>query len=122
MTVDASVLRNVTIRPLKNHILIQDMNFGERKTKSGLLLPGDNGVERGLRPRWGKVIAVGDKQHDVEVGDWILISHGRWTRKVNCEINGEIKEIRMVDPKDVLGKQTEEPEDNYVADSITNKF
>lgn len=119
MPVDANVVKG-TIRPIRNNILIEEMHFGFRTTKAGLILLDDDAKERGIRPRWGKVYSVGHEQHDVVKGDWILVAHGRWTRKITYDINGELKEIRMVDPKDVLGVQKEEPEDEYVADSITN--
>lgn len=122
MPVDAKVVRNAKIRPIRNNIIVEAMHFGERTTKSGLILPGDDATERGIRPRWAKVMSVGHEQKDVEPGDWILIAHGRWTRTIKYEVDGEIKEIRMVDPKDVLGKQKEEPVDEYVSDSITGKF
>lgn len=116
--VDLTLIKG-TIRAIKGSILVADMEFGERTTKDGIILLADDGKERGIRPRWGKVFAIGPEQADVEVGDWVLIEHGRWTRRVRYENNGEIKDIRMVDPKDVIGSQKEKPEDSYVADSIT---
>ena len=107
------------IRAIKKSIIVSDMEFGERITKDGLILLSDDGKERGIRPRWAKVFAIGPEQTDVEIGDWVLVEHGRWTRKVDYENDGEIKQIRMVDPKDVIGSQKDKPEDSYVADSIT---
>lgn len=120
MPIDTTVVRG-NVRPIKDRIIVEDMNFGERITKDGLILLADDGKERGIRPRWGKVMMVGPEQTDIKVGDWALVEHGRWTRKVSYEINGEIKDIRMVDPKGVIGTQIDKPEDSYVANSITGK-
>jgi len=111
-----------TIRPLKNHVLVKDMNFGERRTASGLVLMSDDATERGIRPRWAKVISVGPTQDKVKEDDWVLVEHGRWTRSWDYAIDDEIKQIRMVDPKDILGCQRTEPEDSYVSDSITGNI
>ena len=32
------------LRPIKNRVLVTDMNFSDYKTKSGLIIPGDDGV------------------------------------------------------------------------------
>jgi co-chaperonin GroES (HSP10) len=47
------------VHPLKDGIIVEDMNFGERKTRSGLILLEDDGKLQGIRPRWAKVYAVG---------------------------------------------------------------
>jgi len=119
MPVNNTIIRGKKIRPLRDHILVYDMKFGERVTKSGLILLDDDGKQRGIRPRWGKVMAVGPKQTDVEIGQWVLVAHGRWTRAIQYEIDGEIQEVRMADPNDILGVQNEEPVDDYVADTDT---
>jgi len=123
MPVNNTIIRGQKIRPIKDHVLVYEMNFGERKTKAGLILPGDDGRERGLRPRWAKVYAVGPEQKDIEPGQWVLVAHGRWTRSVKYEIDGkELVELRRADNNDILGTQWEEPEDDYVADSQTAIF
>jgi hypothetical protein len=56
----------------------------------------------GIRPRWGKVYALGPDVRDIKIGQYVMISHGRWTRGIKIEDeNGEVT-IRKVDPKDVL--------------------
>ena len=87
-----------TFRPLRDGILVRNMEFGETRTAGGIIVPGDDGDLRGIHPRWAEVIAVGDTQQDVSVGDWILVAHGRWSR--GFELNGET--VRTVDPGDVL--------------------
>ena len=93
-------------KPLRDGILVRNMDFGEQKTASGLIVLSDDGKTGGIHPRWGEVIAVGNEQLDVQVGQYVMVAHGRWSR--GFELNGEI--VRTVDPKDVLGIQDEEPD------------
>jgi co-chaperonin GroES (HSP10) len=104
------------ITPTKKNILVTDMDFGERKTSLGIILPGDDMEERGIRPRWCRVLAVGPTQDDIKPGEWICVSHGRWTRGIDMtDENGNTITIRLVDPKDVLLSSDEQPNDEYVA-------
>jgi len=93
-------------KPLRDGILVRNMDFGEQKTASGLIVLSDDGKAGGIHPRWGEVIAVGNEQQDVQVGQYVMVAHGRWSR--GFELNGET--VRTVDPKDVLGIQDEEPD------------
>jgi co-chaperonin GroES (HSP10) len=97
------------VKPIRDHILVEEMNFGERKTRSGIILPGDDGDLRGIRPRWGKVYAVGHEQEDIKEGQYILVTHGRWTRGVDVTYEGKTITIRRVDNKDVLLVSDEHP-------------
>jgi NADPH:quinone reductase-like Zn-dependent oxidoreductase len=69
----------------------------------------DDGKEQGIHPRWGRVYAVGAKQEDVTVGQWVLVAHGRWTRGMLVEKDGVKEEVRMVDEKDILLVSDVEP-------------
>jgi co-chaperonin GroES (HSP10) len=91
-----------TIRALHDNILVKDMVFGERFTASGLLLPGDNGTSSGIRPRWAEVYAVGSRQTDVTVGQYVLVSHGRWTRGIQLETEESDLTLRRIDNNDIL--------------------
>ena len=53
------------IKPLKKRVLVSNMHFGMLKTKSGVILPDDDGTAAGTRPRCAKVYAVGPQQQDV---------------------------------------------------------
>lgn len=98
------------IKPVRDHILVEEMNFGERKTRTGIILPGDNGDLRGIRPRWGKVYAVGHEQADIKAGQYILVAHGRWTRGVDVtDTDGKTITVRRVDNNDVLLVSDEPP-------------
>jgi hypothetical protein len=90
------------LRTLKDHVLVADMNFKERKLSSGIYLLNDDGRGAGIRPRWARVYATGPEQSDITVGQWILVAHGRWTRGVTIEDQSGEVTIRRVDPNDIL--------------------
>ena len=98
---------NGNFKPLRDGIAVAEMEFGETRTESGLIIASDDGKVQGVHPRWGEVTHVGPEQEDVAIGQWILVAHGRWSR--GFELNGET--VRTVDPDDVLGIQDEEPAD-----------
>jgi hypothetical protein len=106
------------IRALNDHVLVADMNFGGRTLSSGLLLLGDDLRTAGIRPRWAQVYAIGPKQKDITVGQWILISHGRWTRGVKIEDAEGEKTIRRIDTNDILMVSDEQPSDDNISDAI----
>lgn len=91
-----------SLRPLKDTVLVTEMNFEFRVTSAGIILPSDDAKNSGIRPRWAKVYAVGPDQKDVEIGQWILVDHGRWTRGIDVTVDGVKHTIRKVDNKDIL--------------------
>ena len=103
---------NNDIKPLKKRVLVSDMHFGERKSAGGIIMMDDDGSEGGIHPRWGKVYAVGDQQEDVKVGEWVMVSHGRWSRGFKVAKNGVELEVRMIDENDILLVSDDEPEGN----------
>ena len=101
-----------TLKPIKNRVLVSDMFFGEQKTKSGLIIRDDDGGTRGIYPRWGKVYAIGpDNKDPINVGEWVLVEHGRWTRSVTLKNGEEELEIRMVEAESILATADEKPND-----------
>ena len=99
------------LRAVGNRVLVTDMHFGEQTTKGGLIIKDDNGSTRGIYPRWGKVYAKGpDNVDEYEVGQWVLIEHGRWTRGILLKNNGIEKEVRMVETESILAMSEEKPE------------
>ena len=99
--------------PIRDNVLVTDMNFDARVSKGGIVLPSDDGKSEGIRHRWARVWAVGPEQKDVEVGEWILLEHGRWTRGVVVvEEDGTEITIRRADTKAILMVTEEEPGDN----------
>ena len=101
------------ISPLKNNVLVEEMNFDERVLNSGIILKSDNGRDHGIRPRWGRVYSVGKDQIDVSVGDYVLVDHARWTRGIDID-DQSVRTIRMIDVKDILLVSDEPVNDGYV--------
>lgn len=106
------------LKPLGNAVVVSDMNFEQRVTSSGVLLLTDNGKGTGIRPRWGKVYAVGPEQKDVVVDQWICVAHGRWTRGVNVRDKSGTVTIRKIDPKDILLVSDCQPSDDTMSDAV----
>jgi co-chaperonin GroES (HSP10) len=101
------------IIPIRDNVLVTDMNFDQRVSKGGIVLPSDDGKSEGVRHRWCRVWAIGPEQQDVKVGEWILVEHGRWTRGVIVELeDGSNITMRRVDLKGILMVTDEEPGDN----------
>lgn len=108
------------LRVLHDFVLTTDMNFEERQLSSGIILPGDNGRASGIRPRWGRVYAIGPEQKDVTVGQWICVAHGRWTRGLRIEDSEGVKTIRRIDPNDILLVSDELPgTDDTISDAVS---
>jgi co-chaperonin GroES (HSP10) len=110
------------IKALHDNVLVADMEFDTRITQSGLILPNDNGTTLGIRPRWGRVYAVGKDQRDVRVGQWIMVAHGRWTRGIDIEDGQQDhkRTIRKIDPNDILlvADGDERPDDNTMSTAV----
>lgn len=87
---------------IKDHVIVHDMLFDQRLSTGGIVLLNDNGKGYGIRPRWGKVYAVGPEQKNVKVGQWIMVAHGRWTRGLEIEDEFGEQTVRKIDPKDIL--------------------
>lgn len=94
---------------LKDYVIVRDMNFSGRKLSSGVLLINDDGHTSGIRPRWAQVYAVGHDQTDVKTGEWVFVEHGRWTRGIEVEVQGETMTLRRVDPKNIIFVSDEPP-------------
>ena len=108
------------IRPIHDHVLVTDLYFGEQKTKGGIIIKNDNGTARGVYPRWAKVYAKGPENNDdYDVGDYILIEHGRWTRKMDCDINGEEITLHRVDIDAILAVSEEKPNDLQIGEEFS---
>ena len=107
-----SRIKGKSLRPLKNGVIVSDMNFGERKLASGIILASDDGKSAGVRPRWCKVWAIGPEQEDVTKGEWILMEHGRWGRAFDLDLEGQ-DTIRLwrADPEAILAVSDEKPKE-----------
>lgn len=104
------------LTPINDKVIVSDMYFGEQKTKSGLIIKDDNGTSNGIYPRWGRVHAKGPENKDpYNVGDWVLIEHGRWTRSVVMDEGDGEKELRMIDNHSIVMYSDVKPDDLQIA-------
>ena len=114
----AHQLNKNQIHPLNDSVIVTDMTFDERFTTGGIVLLNDNGKSTGIRPRWGQVYAVGPEQHEVTVGQWVCVAHGRWTRGIEVEDETGKQTLRRVDPKDIMLVSDEQPQDETFSEAI----
>ena len=107
-------VRPMKIRALQDDVKATDLDFGEMTTAGGIVIQSDNGKSHGVKPRWGRVYIVGPEQQDVRPGQWILVEHGRWTRKIKIDDGAGVKEIQKVEVKSILAVSDERPNDFYI--------
>lgn len=107
------------LRPISNRVIVSNMHFGEQKTASGLILTSDDGDSRGIYPRWGQVHAKGPENDDnYDIGDWVLVEHGRWTRGIDIDEGDGEKTLRMVEAESILAFSNEKPEGVQMAEEL----
>lgn len=104
------------LKPLKDTVIVHGMDFNERKSQGGLIIPDDDMKNEGIRPRWAQVYALGPDVDYLKVGQYIMISHGRWSRGQTIEDDEGEKIIRKVDPKDILLVSDEKVNDYTMSD------
>lgn len=80
----------MALRPLQESFLFEFTNetYGGKfveKHRSGIILTNQDMTTQGQTPRWGRVLAIGDKVTDFEVDDLVLIEYGKWTTGVTYE-------------------------------------
>jgi hypothetical protein len=101
------------LRALHDSVLVTEMSFDER-----IVIPTDDGRDSGIRPRWAQIYAVGPEQRDVQVGQWVLVAHGRWTRGIKIDDHGQERVVRRVDNDDILLVTEERPTDETMSDKV----
>jgi len=101
------------LTPIHDRVLVTDMEFGEQITAGGIIIASDDGQARGIHPRWCRVLAKGHENNDdYEIGDWILVEHGRWSRGITMSDDKGIKTVvRIVEAESVLGTSKDKPTD-----------
>jgi co-chaperonin GroES (HSP10) len=111
------------LTPVRDRVIVSDMYFGEQRTAAGLIITNDDGDVRGIYPRWGRVYAKGPENTDpYQVGDWILIEHGRWTRAFKMKTDIETVEVRMVENSSILLYSDQKPEGVLIGRSSVADF
>lgn len=102
------------LNPIKDHVLVTDMEFNEVVTSTGIIIQSLNGKSEGIMPRWGRVYAVGPEQQDIKAGDWVCVEHGRWTRGVTIDDGTGEKVVRRVENESILLVADEKPQDAHI--------
>lgn len=121
MSLNVNTISAKGIRAVTDRVIVTDMYFGDQVTKGGIIVKNDDGSTRGIYPRWAKVYTKGPENTDeYDVGDWVLVEHGRWTRSVKVEINGEELEMRMVEAESILALSKEKPSDVQMGEEYSN--
>lgn len=91
----------------KGKVLVTNLDSGEQVLSSGIILSDDDGKTIGVHSRWAKVYSVGEDITDIKEGEWVLISHGRWSRTINVDGIS----LNLIDyPKGVLAASEERPD------------
>ena len=113
--------KKIKVRALSKDILVVDMDMGDMTTSGGIVIQSDNGKAHGVKPRWAKVYKVGSEVDiDVKVGQWVLIEHGRWTRKINIDDGEGVKDFQKVEIKSIMAVADERPNDFYIGKEFSN--
>lgn len=92
---------NDHIECLPDTLYVEKIEYGERTLKNGFIIPTETMDYQGffVRPRWAKILYKADNVKNVNVGDYILLSHGRWSSSIKCTIKGIQKTIWYISPK-----------------------
>lgn len=90
------------IVPIKDKIFGKMIDgFGLKTSSGGVIYNEKDGTEDAIRPRWFEVTHVGSQNKDFQVGDYILVSHGRWSRGFKIDSQDETK-YYMLDLDEIL--------------------
>ena len=106
--------KKIKVRALPHDVLVIDMDMGEMKSAGGIIVQSADGKVNGIKPRWAKVYKVGSEVTDIKEGQWILIEHGRWTRKIKIDDGEGEKDFQKVEVKSILAVADEKPNDFYL--------
>ena len=113
--------RKMQVRPLSKDLLVIAMDMGEMTTSGGIVIASDDGKAHGVKPRWAQVYKVGTEcEISVKEGQWVLIEHGRWTRKIKIDDGEGEKEFQKVEVKSVVAVADKKPNDFYIGREFSN--
>jgi co-chaperonin GroES (HSP10) len=113
--------RHMQVRPLAKDLLVIGMDMGEQVTTAGIVIASDDGKAHGVKPRWAEVYRVGEQcEINVKPGQWVLIEHGRWTRKIKINDGAGEKEFQKVEVKSIIAVTDERPNDFYIGQEFSN--
>lgn len=102
-------------KTLGDKIFVTHIERGMQKTAGGIILTDDNFKEHGIKPRWAQIKLMGPtaaETHGVNVGEWVLVEHGRWTLGMDFTEEGEELRLWMIEPKAIILVSSEDPREN----------
>lgn len=114
--IDIELDINGNLKCLPNTLYVELLEVGERKTAGGIIIPMEDMRlnQRFIKPRWAKVYKKGENISNIEIGDWILLEHGKWSTALNIVDNNKSVKIWYINEKNVktgiIGIKKEEPE------------
>lgn len=99
---------------LDNTMFVEIIEYGERKTKSGILIPTETMDYQGnfVRPRWAKVIWKADNIKNINIGDYVALEHGNWSLSMLINVNGEPRKVWFINKnsfKNIIAKTNKMP-------------
>jgi co-chaperonin GroES (HSP10) len=113
--------KKINVRPLSKDLLVINMDMGEQTTAAGIVISSDDGKAHGVKPRWAEVYKVGEQcEISVKPGQWVLIEHGRWTRKIKIDDGAGEKEFQKVEVKSIMAVADQRPNDFYIGQEFSN--
>jgi co-chaperonin GroES (HSP10) len=113
--------KKINVRPLSKDLFVINMDMGEQTTAAGIVIASDDGKAHGVKPRWAEVYMVGEQcEISVRPGQWVLIEHGRWTRKIKIDDGNGEKEFQKVEVKSVIAVADQKPNDFYIGQEHSN--
>lgn len=122
MSVNSTVITS-NFQPIGNKVFVTGIEKGMNRTSGGIILTDDDMKDHGIRPRWAQIHAVGPLVEDISVGEWVLISHGRWSQRIKMsDGNGNSVDIWQADyPEAILLVSDSDPRSNtaYTLENIT---
>jgi|TARA_R110000823_G_scaffold12782_3_gene42798 co-chaperonin GroES (HSP10) len=103
-----------SLRAISDKVIVHGMDFGAQTLASGIIMMDDDKKSQGIKPRWAQVYSIGplaQPKTELQVGQYVLVGHGRWTRGINIVDEEGEKTIRAVDLKDCM-LVSDEPQNN----------
>jgi hypothetical protein len=101
------------IKAYSDNILAIKGDFGDKKTKAGIIVKASIGKEEGTVPRWFQVFDVGPDIDWLQEGQWVYVEYGRWTEGFTAPDDRleEGQKIWKLDPAGCLATSDDKPED-----------
>jgi len=109
-------MSNGFFEPPNNGIYVVNLEKGDLRRQSGIIITDDQMKDRGIRPRWAQIWKVGTEWQDTfNPGQWILLEHGNWSSVFTLFTeDGESIDLQIIEEKSLrrgaLGIQDEMPE------------